>query len=383
MNQRRIFAAAILVLAGIVAVLVLMRTSGGSPSSVLLHAAFSFTHPGWDEIQVLTDDKELKCLADAWNTAEARRGSPANFEPPFYLLSLSFANQSTISLAVMHDLQIFDLQNGIELFFNLQTMEILQKYAESLRQQRFGRLMAWSEVNELFARYDVATITDLETGLSLRTQRRGGTLHADIQPLTKQDTVTLKQIYGGTWSWNRRAVVLEIDGQRIAASMNGMPHGRGALANGFPGHHCLHYLGSITHGGRNRDPAHQLMVHYAAGLMHDYLETLDPAYLQQVMLEMAGQGESDIVQLGTLNRTESDLEVVSLVRSIRDIKIWSVRHDPPSDGEQVGHYSLSIYYAGDTREHRVSVRMVSRYIGEQGRWLVEPDFIRQLVGPSR
>ena len=67
-----------------------------------------------------------------------------------------------------------------------------------------GELINWSTANKLFSLYTKATITDVETGLNFQVQRRGGSLHADVQPLTKTDTATMKKIYGGSWSWNRK-----------------------------------------------------------------------------------------------------------------------------------------------------------------------------------
>ena len=55
----------------------------------------------------------------------------------------------------------------------------------------------------------------------------------------------MKKIYHNQWSWKRRAIIVLIDHQMIAASMHGMPHGAGALQNDFPGHFCVHFSGSI------------------------------------------------------------------------------------------------------------------------------------------
>ena len=131
-----------------------------------------------------------------------------------------------------------------------------------------GELVDWSEAKKIFALYAKATITDLETGLSFKVQRRGGSSHADVQPLTKADTATMKKIYGGEWSWNRRAIIVNVAGRRLAASMNGMPHGDGAIKdNDFPGHFCIHFQNSKTHGSKKVDPAHQEAVKRAAGLL--------------------------------------------------------------------------------------------------------------------
>ena len=68
-----------------------------------------------------------------------------------------------------------------------------------------AREMDWwdSDIQKIFARGVVAQITDVETGLSWRERRNGGTNHADCQPLTAADTAAMKKAYGGKWSWDR------------------------------------------------------------------------------------------------------------------------------------------------------------------------------------
>ena len=114
----------------------------------------------------------------------------------------------------------------------------------------------------------IATVTDVDTGISWRVKRSGGSNHADVQPLTAADTAKMKKAYGGSWSWNRRAIWVTIDGVTYAASMNGMPHGSGSITtNNFDGHHCIHFLNSRTHSGDRWDTAHQSAVQkaYKAG----------------------------------------------------------------------------------------------------------------------
>ena len=127
--------------------------------------------------------------------------------------------------------------------------------------------MDWwtSGIQKIFPRGATATITDVDTGLAWREQRRGGTNHADVQPLTAADTAALRQAYGGTWSWNRRAIFVTIDGENYAASMNGMPHGGGSITgNNFNGHHCVHFTNSRTHGSNKVCSLHQAAIQKAA-----------------------------------------------------------------------------------------------------------------------
>lgn len=126
--------------------------------------------------------------------------------------------------------------------------------------------MDWweSDIQKIFSRGTTATITDVETGLAWQEQRRGGTNHADVQPLTAADTAVLKKVYGGTWSWNRRAIFVTIDGKNYAASMNGMPHGGGSISgNNFNGHHCIHFTNSRTHGSNKVCSLHQSAIQKA------------------------------------------------------------------------------------------------------------------------
>lgn len=132
-------------------------------------------------------------------------------------------------------------------------------------------LLHWDEAQKIYSHSKVAKVIDVKTGKSFRVRRYYGTNHADTEPLTKEDTAVMQEIYGG-WSWQRRPIILEVDGRRIAASMNGMPHGNGSIEdNNFPGHFCIHFLGSRTHQSNKIDAAHQTAVLEAAGYQVDTL----------------------------------------------------------------------------------------------------------------
>ncbi len=126
-------------------------------------------------------------------------------------------------------------------------------------------MLAWELVDQMWPRGTTARVYDVDSGLSFVAWRLYGSEHADVEPLTKQDTYVLKQIYGGHWSWTRHAVVVELGGRYIAGSMNGMPHGHQAIYNNdFPGQFCIHFLGSRLHKNRRVDAEHQAMVLKAA-----------------------------------------------------------------------------------------------------------------------
>ncbi|MBR1820765.1 MAG: hypothetical protein IJ769_03995 [Clostridia bacterium] len=130
-----------------------------------------------------------------------------------------------------------------------------------------AQAMDWwtSGIQKIFARGTVAQITDVETGISWREKRFGGINHADCQPLTAADTAALKYVYGGVWSWDRRAIFVTIDGVNYAASMNGMPHGGQSITdNDFEGHHCIHFTNSRLHVNNKVDSKHQAAIKKAA-----------------------------------------------------------------------------------------------------------------------
>ena len=115
--------------------------------------------------------------------------------------------------------------------------------------------------NSLVRRGGYATLYDIDTGISLRIKRKGGTNHMDVEPATASDTGKLRRIAGGTFSWKSHAVVLIKAGRYIAAAINTMPHGDQTIKdNDFPGQFCLHMAGAKTHGTDRVNPDHQASI---------------------------------------------------------------------------------------------------------------------------
>lgn len=107
------------------------------------------------------------------------------------------------------------------------------------------------------------TVKDCKTGKTFKVKRWSGANHLDAEPLTKDDTKTIKNIYGG-FSWKRRAILVKYNGHVYAASMNFYPHGTQTLKNNnFDGHFCIHFYGSKTHGTKKVDAEHQNQVSIA------------------------------------------------------------------------------------------------------------------------
>lgn len=192
---------------------------------------------------------------------------------------------------------LFDVRQLKKVHLPAHLQEQLFTYIEIIKRKHYGELLPWEEVDTIIPRKTKFQVIDLETGLRFNVQRRAGSHHADVQPLSKEDTKIMREIFEGKWSWDRRAILIQIGNQRIAASMNGMPHGFGALRNGFPGHFCIHFKGSITHITRNLDPGHQVMVYKAAGKIEQYLITLNPYDLVDVFLMSLNQNDKQLFKM--------------------------------------------------------------------------------------
>lgn len=173
----------------------------------------------------------------------------------------------------------------------------LQKYCADVKERHYGIRIPWSEAKQLLPRKSTFSIIDLEKGLSFRVQRRAGSKHADVQPLTQADTKIMKQIYDNQWSWKRKAILVVTDKHKFAASMNGMPHGGdGIPGNGFSGHFCVHFLDSSTHRSANPDLFHQLMVYTASGQRETFFNLASPAMLSEIFMGALSVRDDDLLK---------------------------------------------------------------------------------------
>ena len=130
-----------------------------------------------------------------------------------------------------------------------------------------GKMYDWfDKVQYDLPRGMIVKVTDYYTGISWYMKRTGGYNHADVEPVSPEDTKQMQRVYRH-WSWTRRPVLVKINGEYVAGSINGMPHGFDRQSNnGMSGQVCIHFLNSKTHIRNLPDHDHQLCVHIAAGL---------------------------------------------------------------------------------------------------------------------
>ena len=133
--------------------------------------------------------------------------------------------------------------------------------------QRHGEVLDWwTEARYVFSTGKVATITDFQTGRQFQVRHTMGGNHADSEPLTARDAQIMREIWGGSYSWTPRAIIVEVDGRRLAAAMHSMPHGDQVIRdNNYNGHFCIHFVNSTRHSdGLVQDTMHR-QIEIAAG----------------------------------------------------------------------------------------------------------------------
>ncbi|WP_425447153.1 LysM peptidoglycan-binding domain-containing protein [Dethiothermospora halolimnae] len=158
--------------------------------------------------------------------------------------------------------------------------------------QKYGEYLDWWKGSQYLIPIGTEMeVTDFYTGKSFMLKRTTGANHADVETLTYNDTEVMKSIWGGNLDWEKRPVIIELDGRRIAASLAGKPHAGNdkALAgeytswrsgdygsginfdyikdNGADGHFDLHFYNSTRHKDGQVDDIHQRNVKIAAGII--------------------------------------------------------------------------------------------------------------------
>ena len=138
-------------------------------------------------------------------------------------------------------------------------------------------LVDWytGDINSFWGKGEVAVMTDVTTGISLRIKRWSGGYHVDGEPLTKADTAALCRIYGVKNAqeileknlYQRRPLWITLKGRTFAASLYGVPHnypkGDTIPDNDFNGQLCIHFYNSRTHSSGSVDRNHMKAIQTA------------------------------------------------------------------------------------------------------------------------
>lgn len=157
--------------------------------------------------------------------------------------------------------------------------------------EKYGEYLDWwTEAQYVVPTQSIFEVVDFYTGKSFFAKRTTGHNHADVETLTYTDTQKMKEIWGGNLGWERRPVIIKINGRKIAASVTSMPHAgnEGATGgvyttwrsdnyppgynldwvkgNGIDGVFDIHFANSTRHKDGEIDVKHQENIKIAAGL---------------------------------------------------------------------------------------------------------------------
>ncbi len=227
-------------------------------------------------------------------------------------------------------------------------------------------LKPWNETNKIIPTGEIFEVIDRKTGLIFQVQRRAGSQHADVQPLTETDTAIMKAIYNGKWSWKRRAIYIKKGKHMIAASMHGMPHGAGALSNNFPGHFCIHLPGSTVHTTDKEDPTHQLMILKAAGKLDDYLNNATSEEMAEVFTHAVNQEDFTILRktiIEDINKKKLDRLVL-----IDPVKVQQ-EHEPTSILKV--EFPVKVHYMTGSGQERKKTNVTVYRDSITARWYID------------
>ena len=118
------------------------------------------------------------------------------------------------------------------------------------------QLLSWyDQVKPALSNRQQLLIYDPSSGLSWTLSIISRGRHCDAEPLTAQDTRTMVKAFGGTNTWNQKAVYVRLpDGRWTVGSTHDMPHDSGSISgNNFNGHLCVHFLRTMEECTKN-DP---------------------------------------------------------------------------------------------------------------------------------
>ncbi len=129
-----------------------------------------------------------------------------------------------------------------------------------------GTPATWEEIKPKLAQNKQYLFTDYNTGNSFSMTLTNVGNHAEMECSTAADTVTFLSCFGGEFNYSKRPMVMQLDNQNIAASMQGEPHGDDTISgNDMTGHVCVYFTGSASHVGSLPDVEHMNQIRKAAG----------------------------------------------------------------------------------------------------------------------
>ena len=311
----------------------------------------------------ITDKDTIKEIARGVKTASQIRGTAPE---EVYIMKLFSRRETRVYIFASPEV-IYDVKGGRYLKPPGQLYRLLDKAAEELRlRSPYGELLEWEDAQRFFLPDEKLKISDLDTGKSFMAVRKGGYSHADIKPLTENDGNIVREIFGGTWCWKKRAVVVQAGGIKFAAALTGMPH----LQSGESG--CFDLRLPLT-GDRNKGDtlACRLMYYKASGRLDEMLQEANPSETILLLFTAIDQRDwqSARLMLTSLEGVKGDkLEKL----------IGATVHNLNENEKLVYRLSVSVSFSDGPYNHRRNLMVRLRQDKKTGAYLAEPGFLNAL-----
>lgn len=133
-------------------------------------------------------------------------------------------------------------------------------------QTQTGRMATWSEMHAALVVGETYTLTDYNTGVTFDIIYTGGEQHAEVECASANDTTVYREAFGAEFNYSKRPMLVTVNGEFIACSLQGQPHGEDIVErNEMDGHACLFFHESKSHVGGLSDTEHTNNIYTAAG----------------------------------------------------------------------------------------------------------------------
>jgi len=220
-----------------------LTVSGGFIDSTFM---FAFEYEYAPSIELFTDDAIDSFIAAFLEDQE---------DSDVYYLDMERLTENDDSLEYRDtleydtDLEYDDILGYDDAFENDDTLwydDIFEEEDVSLKPEvNSFEILDWTVMREIIPRNEDILIYDVETSIMFNVSILALGRHADIEPVTQEDTDAILETRDGDWSWAARPVWVIIGERMFAASMNGQPHAGDTIEdNGITGHFCLWFFGS-------------------------------------------------------------------------------------------------------------------------------------------
>ncbi len=133
-------------------------------------------------------------------------------------------------------------------------------------QKEIGQRVNWETVKNKLVVGLHYQMMDFQTGATFEMIFTGGEQHAEMECASATDTTAYKSLYGGEFNYYKRPMLVQLNGEWVACSLQGQPHGEDTVSsNDMDGHACLFFDGSRSHVGGLADVEHVSNINTAAG----------------------------------------------------------------------------------------------------------------------